>query len=95
MKRILELSQRMGEFECCEVKEAEIAEQEDLKGEQEELALDEGGDRKLPEEQQHQGEASQQLPHASGKRMLVVVSSPTSGLDPNTGKYDFPVMKRL
>ena len=27
--------------------------------------------------------------------MLVVVSSPTSGLDPNTGKYDFPVMERL
>ena len=27
--------------------------------------------------------------------MLVVVSSPTSGLDPNTGKYDYPVMERL
>jgi hypothetical protein len=27
--------------------------------------------------------------------MLVVVSSPTSGLNPKTGEYDFPVMERL
>ena len=28
-------------------------------------------------------------------RVTVVVSSPTNGLDPETGKFDFPVMQRL
>ena len=32
---------------------------------------------------------------STGEHKLVVVSSPTNGLDPATGKFDFPVMKRL
>ena len=31
----------------------------------------------------------------TGEHWLVVVSSPANGLDPATGKFDFPVMKML